>query len=55
MAKDSFQNTGLEEVKAQGAEGAVLICVAGAVGAGKTTLARKLGEALGARVQYSNT
>ena len=27
-----------------------MICVAGAVGAGKTTLAAKLGEALGARV-----
>lgn len=29
---------------------AILICIAGAVGAGKTTLARKLGPALGARV-----
>ncbi len=50
MAKDSFQNIGLEEVNESGADGAVLICVAGAVGAGKTTLARKLGEALGAKV-----
>ncbi|MCK4850874.1 MAG: deoxynucleoside kinase [Phycisphaerae bacterium] len=31
-------------------DAATLICVAGAVGAGKTTLARKLGEALGAKV-----
>ena len=31
-------------------EAATLICVAGAIGAGKTTLARKLGRALGARV-----
>jgi deoxyadenosine/deoxycytidine kinase len=37
-------------VKEQQREAATLICVAGAIGAGKTTLARKLGRALGARV-----
>lgn len=37
-------------MKESGADGAVLICVAGAVGAGKTTLALKLGEVLGAKV-----
>ena len=37
-------------MKENGADGAILICVAGAVGAGKTTLARKLGKALGAKV-----
>jgi len=37
-------------VKEQQAEAATLICVAGAIGAGKTTLARKLGQALAARI-----
>ena len=37
-------------MKENGADGAILICVSGAVGAGKTTLARKLGAALGAKV-----
>ncbi len=37
-------------MKEHQAGAATLICVAGAVGAGKTTLARKLGKALGAKV-----
>ena len=37
-------------MKEHQADAATLICVAGAVGAGKTTLARKLGDALGAKV-----
>ncbi len=50
MAKDPFTNTGLEEVKEHQADAATLICVAGAIGAGKTTLAFKLGKALGAQL-----
>lgn len=50
MAKDSFDKAGPKEVKEHQAEAVTLICVAGAIGAGKTTLALKLGEALGASV-----
>ena len=50
MAKDPFTNAGLEEVKEHQADAATLICVAGAIGAGKTPLARKLGKARGGQL-----